>query len=87
MLAQINHPNVVRFKENFYVKKVAYLVMEYCSEDLKVYLRRNGGCVGEKEALRILKQLIEGFRGLSKHSIIHRDLKPANILVKNGGQN
>lgn len=56
--------------------------MEYCPEDLKTYLRKRGGRVNEEEAVKILKELIEGFRELVRRSIIHRDLKPANILVK-----
>ena len=58
--------------------------MEYCPEDLKMFLSKKNGRVSEKEALNILKQLVEGFRELVKRSIIHRDLKPANILVRIG---
>lgn len=34
----------------------------------------------EKIALLILKQLIEGFKVLSRNSIMHRDLKPENVF-------
>ena len=42
------------------------------------------GPFGEKESLKIMKQIIEGCRELRKYSVVHRDLKPANILESNG---
>ena len=36
----------------------------------------------QEEALRIFKQIIEGYQYLKSKEIVHRDLKPENILLK-----
>ena len=40
--------------------------------------------MSEPEALRLLRDLMAGFKYLCEHEIIHRDLKPANILMHKG---
>lgn len=37
--------------------------------------------MSEKEATRIVVDILSGFIQLIKNGIIHRDLKPANILI------
>lgn len=61
-----------------------YIVTEYCEDgDLRNFIKRKRR-VGEVEALKILRDIMNGFKYLCSHEIIHRDLKPANILVHNG---
>ena len=38
----------------------------------------------ERNALLILRQLLEAFKLLNKYNIMHRDLKPDNIFFHNG---
>lgn len=38
----------------------------------------------EKDALKIIVDILTGFTQLIKNGIIHRDLKPANILIDKG---
>ena len=58
--------------------------MEKCDIDLKKYLIERGGHITEEEAVKYIKQLLNGFSALHKLKIIHRDLKTSNILLKNG---
>ena len=51
--------------------------------DLSGWLKKNKKAV-EKEALRMLKDILAGFKYLVSQEITHRDLKPANILLKGG---
>lgn len=39
--------------------------------------------IPESEAIKIIKQVIDGYSEISSNRVIHRDLKPANILLKN----
>ncbi|XP_054893652.1 serine/threonine-protein kinase pim-2-like [Poeciliopsis prolifica] len=60
------------------------LVMErpMFAEDLLVYLKERGGCLNEKEAKIILKQLVEAALYLQNANIFHRDIKVENILIE-----
>lgn len=71
--------------DDFFEAGFAYLVMEYCEQDLSQFLKSRAGKVSEQEALHILKQILRGFQELTESAIIHRDLKPANILVTKKG--
>ena len=60
-----------------------YIVTEYCEGgDLRSFIKRKKR-VAEHEAVKILKDIVNGFKYLYRHEIIHRDLKPANILLHN----
>lgn len=39
--------------------------------------------LNESQAINILKQIINGYKGIYRFGIIHRDLKPANIFFVN----
>ncbi|PWA22462.1 serine/threonine-protein kinase pim-2-like [Gambusia affinis] len=60
------------------------LVMErpMFAEDLLVFLKERGGCLNEKEAKIILKQLVEAALYLQNANIFHRDIKVENILIE-----
>lgn len=81
VLKQIDHPNIVRFRD---LKKSAghfYLILEYCEGgDLSKFIRSRGkvSCV---VARRFLKQIANGLHVLHQQNFIHRDLKPQNILL------
>lgn len=60
--------------------------MQFCSgPDLATYIKRKG-CLPEKEARGIVKQLVSVAKYLreQKVRVVHYDLKPANILFYNG---
>ena len=40
--------------------------------------------MSEYLALKIVRQIVIGYKALYEHNIVHRDLKPANILLHNG---
>ena len=61
-------------------------VMEYCTgPELKSYLLKQG-CLDERQAKFIIKQLIYAIKYLheQQYRVVHYDLKPANILFHNG---
>jgi serine/threonine-protein kinase ULK/ATG1 len=39
---------------------------------------------GEKKALQIMLQIVQGCKEMVRLNIVHRDIKPANILVNKG---
>lgn len=43
ILAKITHPNIIRMHSHFYENDCAYIVMDYCEEDLSKWLKKKGG--------------------------------------------
>jgi len=93
LLKKIDHPNIIKFKEVFEVKK-PYLqfniIMEYAEKgDLNKYLqinKENKKFFPEDLLLDWLCQITTALKYLHYKKIIHRDIKPANIFMNNFGQ-
>ena len=91
ILASLNHPNIIGYKDAFYDEKSRTLnmVMEYADDgdishkiqdNLKRRLRFEESTIWEW-----IIQLLKGLKYLHDNKIMHRDLKCANIfLMKNG---
>ena len=93
ILASVNHPNVIGYKEAFWDDKISSLniVMEYADDgDLQTKIgkmRKEGGIFQENLIWSYSIQMIEGLKALHDKKIMHRDLKSANIfLVKDKHQ-
>ena len=87
ILASVNHPNVIGYKEAFWDEKDNSLniVMEYADDgDLQTKINKM-----RKERTRFEEnliwsysiQMIEGLKALHDKNIMHRDLKSANIFL------
>ena len=93
ILASVNHPNVIGYKEAFWDDSGSTLniVMEYADDgDLHTKIERmekEGGLFSEDLIWSYAIQMIEGLKALHDKKIMHRDLKSANIfLVKDKHQ-
>ena len=93
ILASINHPNVIGYKEAFWddAKSSLNIVMEYADDgDLHTKIekmKKNCGYFKEPLIWSYAIQMIEGLKALHDKKIMHRDLKSANIfLVKDKHQ-
>ena len=57
-----------------------YLIMEYAEKgDLVNYIEQQKN--NEKEAKKLIKQILNGYEEINNCGFIHRDLKPENILI------
>lgn len=84
IMKKIQHKNIVELLDVYQSANNIYIVTEYCEDgDLREYLRKRGK-LNEAEALRLLRDIMSGFKYLCDHEIIHRDLKPANVLISKG---
>lgn len=83
IMNHINHQNIMHLYEYFETENNFYLVINYCNGgDLESYMRKNKiKFFNENEALKILKQIMNGFSELRKYNIIHRDIKLSNIFI------
>ncbi|OGV45596.1 MAG: hypothetical protein A2017_12345 [Lentisphaerae bacterium GWF2_44_16] len=87
MLAQVEHPNVVKAIEAGMDGSTCYFSMMYIpGKDLKRYLDE-GKVFREHDALEIITQVALALDSVWKtHKLIHRDIKPANIMLAPEGE-
>jgi serine/threonine protein kinase len=74
----------LEFYEVFNTKNNTCIITELCEGGDLSKLLKEKKSVPEADAVNILKQIINGYRGIYKFGIVHRDLKPANIFFVNG---
>ncbi|CAG9333616.1 unnamed protein product [Blepharisma stoltei] len=91
ILASINHPNVIAYKEAFFDddSNSLCIVMEY-ADDGDLYQRvleyqKKGTYMAENFIWDVLIQLTKGLKALHKLNIMHRDLKSANVFLCKDG--
>ncbi|MBM3980154.1 MAG: hypothetical protein FJ304_07685 [Planctomycetes bacterium] len=84
LLTQFEHANVVRAYQVGETNGVHYIAMEYLEgETLSDALeRRTRLPVGE--AVRLVRQALDGLQHLHDRRTVHRDLKPANLMLTPG---
>ena len=91
ILASLNHPNIIGYKEAFYDEnsRTLNIIMEYADDgDINHKIQENLKCrlqFEESQVWEWIIQLLKGLKYLHDNKIMHRDLKCANIfLMKNG---
>lgn len=85
LLADLDHPNIVRAFDAGESNGFPYLVMEYVEgETLRDRIARKGR-IPEEEALRITRALADALEKARRMGVVHRDVKPGNILIARSG--
>lgn len=84
IMQRINHPNIVRYIENFdWEDRLLIIIMEYVQYgDLGKFITENGP-LAEDVSKSLSVQLLSALGYLHTNSITHRDIKPDNILISN----
>lgn len=85
ILAQFDHPNIVKVYSVFEENNTGYMVMNYeHGESLQTKLKGKK-TLEESELLKILIPILGGLDLVHKSGFIHRDIKPDNIFIRNDG--
>jgi serine/threonine protein kinase len=84
LLTQLDHPNVVRAYQVGETGGVHYIAMEFLEGETlnDVLLRRTRLPVAE--AVRLMRQALDGLQHLHDRRMVHRDMKPANMMLTPG---
>ena len=85
ILAQLDHPNIIKVLDFGSFDHFFYISFEYFKSNTlrDVIIQRK---IGQEQKIHFLKQIVCGLQYAHDHEIIHRDLKPENILVNKDDQ-
>ena len=86
LVSELNHPNIVKFREADVDSPVPWLATEWCDgSDLAAWLQRAKSDLREPtpwtEAVELVMEVADAVDHVHQHGIAHRDLKPANIML------
>jgi serine/threonine protein kinase len=85
--AKVAHPHVVGTFDAGTDADRLYLALELVTGgDLQAHLQRRGGQLTEAEALRLIRDCLDGLQAIEAAGLIHRDIKPANIFLDGHGR-
>lgn len=81
------HPNIVEITHLFYENNTVYYVMEYVEgQDLKQYLKQQGGRLRWEVLKPLMEQVVRGLSQVHASGLIHCDISPDNIFLMKNGQ-
>ncbi|KAJ4428031.1 hypothetical protein ANN_24045 [Periplaneta americana] len=88
VLAKLQHPYIVAYKESFEYDKNLYIVMDYCEGgDLYTKIREHaqkGRYFSEDIILNWFVQICLALKHVHDRKILHRDIKSQNIFLTKG---
>jgi calcium/calmodulin-dependent protein kinase I len=78
------HPYIAHFVEYYESDTDICIVMELCEGGELFNRIVEKGCFSEKDASRVMRQIVSAVQFLHGKGIVHRDIKPENLLYTNG---
>ncbi|HRW65907.1 MAG TPA: protein kinase [Candidatus Competibacter sp.] len=82
VLAQIQHPYVVRVKRYFRAHGTAYIVMDYEEGEPLSAVLQDGETLDEEEVRGLLEDILPALQAVHEQGYLHRDIKPANLYLR-----
>lgn len=80
ILAQLDHPNIIKVYDFGMFKEYFYISFEYFeSKNLRQLLVQNN--LTDETKINVFVQLVKSLEYAHKNHVIHRDIKPENILL------
>ncbi|XP_078144568.1 calcium/calmodulin-dependent protein kinase IGb [Centroberyx gerrardi] len=87
VLRKIKHENVVGMEDFYESRTHYYLVMQLVSGGELFDRILDRGVYSEKDASRVIQQVLQAVSYLHQNGIVHRDLKPENLLYYSQDEN
>ncbi len=87
LLAQFDHPALVKVYRFWEQNKTGYMAMRYYEgQTLKSVVKNDPSFVTEAWLKSMLKPILEALDALYKVQILHRDISPDNIVIQKNGE-
>ena len=86
ILAQVNHPGVVRVRDFFEANGTAYIVMDYEDGEPLSQLLQRERTLPEEQVCRLIDDILPALEAVHGLGYLHRDLKPANLYRRSDGR-
>ncbi|KAF8469554.1 kinase-like domain-containing protein [Kalaharituber pfeilii] len=80
LLQRLNHPHIVQFRDWFESRDKYYIVTQLATGGELFDRICEYGKFTEKDASRVIREVLGAVDYLHKNNIVHRDLKPENLL-------
>ena len=77
LLKTLNHPNIVRFIENFQEQDHYFMVTELCETDLDSMIFHERPF----DVMELFNEILDATIYMHQNKVYHRDLKPENIFI------
>lgn len=86
ILAKLRHKNIISYVEQGVyqddaVGECKYVVTNYFSGELLADKLQREGALSVDEAIRILKDVLEGLKAMHERDLFHNDITPRNIML------
>ena len=79
--AQLNHPHILPLHDSGEANGMLFYVMPYVEgESLRDRVARDGA-LPVSDAVRLLRDVIDGLAYAHEHNVVHRDIKPDNVMI------
>jgi len=85
IVAQLDHPNIVRAYDAADEDGRHFLAMEYVEGSTLHEMVKGRGPLSALQAMHYMRQAASGLQHAYEKKVIHRDLKPSNLLVDLSG--
>lgn len=82
VLRKLKHPNIVELVDTFEDQQFVYLVMELVTGGELFDRIVAKGSYTERDASKLIKQILQAVDYMHDQGIVHRDLKPENLLYE-----
>jgi len=82
LLRRLHHPHIIRFVDWFESRDKYYIVTQLATGGELFDRICEYGKFTEKDASRVIREVLGAVDYLHKHNVVHRDLKPENLLYQ-----
>lgn len=85
LLRRLDHPNIVEYKNNFFMGDTLVIIMQYCEGgDLATYIKdmlKKKMRIREVQIMNYFVQVLQALQYIHQERILHRDLKTSNLFL------